>query len=89
MPKPPAPIQKDLVTTLKEGTPMQQLFGQTFEELGGQDFFTDWAEENPGTFIQMMMSLMPQQHTPSGNTANVINIHPGLAPGPLDVVSDQ
>jgi hypothetical protein len=91
MPKAPATIQKDLTTTLKEGTPIQRLFGETFEQLGGQDFFTDWAEENPTMFIQMLIAQQPQHHAPAGNTANVINIHPGLAPGPLDakVVSDQ
>lgn len=91
MPKPPANIQKDLATTLQEGTPLQRLFGETFEELGGQDFFTQWAEDNPTMFIQLLIAQQPQPHQQHANPSNVINIHPGLAPGPLDekVVSDQ
>ena len=92
MPKPPAQQQKDLTTTLQEGTPLQRLFGDAFEELGGQDFFVQWAEDNPTAFIQMLIAQQPPAHQPNAsNTANVINIHPGLAPGPLDekVVSDQ
>lgn len=92
MPKDITPQSKDLTTALKQGTPMQRLFGETFEELGGIDFFTEWAEDNPTTFIQLMIAQMPQAHPSGGQSAsNVINIHPGLAPGPLDekVVSEQ
>ena len=66
---------------------MQQLLGEVFEELGGIDFVTDWAEENPGDFMRIMMAANPPPIAGPGVSGGAVHLHmhPALAqPGPLD-----
>ena len=80
----PATVQKDIIQAFDKGSPMQRLLGATLERLGGIDFVQDWAEENPSEFMQLLMSANPAPGGgSSGNTVN-LNMHPALAPGPLD-----
>ena len=83
----PAP----LVEAFENGTPMQQMLGRVLEEVGGMDFMVDFAEENPGEFMRMLMAANPppvQSHKAGGGGIH-IHVPPTLAPGPLDVVSEQ
>jgi len=82
-----------IIEALREGGPMQKMLGGVFEELGGINFMTDWAEENPTEFVKLLMSQFPAvQHSHAGGSSSTnlnLVIHPALQPGPLDVVSDQ
>jgi len=78
--------------------PLFRMMGEALEELGGVDFIATWAEENPGDFMRLMVSTIPNQtqggpRTQGAATNFNINLHPGLAPGPLDgmgpVVDEQ
>lgn len=85
--KPPSVVEQDLITTLQQGTPMQQLLGTVFQEVGGMDFMVEWAEEFPTEFIRIMMAANPPPiQNPQGKGDTNINLvmHPALAPGPLD-----
>ena len=64
---------------------MQQLLGATLERLGGMDFVQDWAEEHPSEFMRLLMAANPDTTAKAsgGQTIN-LNLHPALAPGPLD-----
>jgi hypothetical protein len=75
----------------EQGTPMQRLMGQVLEELGGIDFLVDWAEENPGEYVRILMAANPapqQIATPAGGAGNGsgihLHVHPALAPTSLD-----
>ena len=81
---------------LQEGSPLQQLLGDVLDELGGIDFIVGWAEENPSEFMRILVAASGPTPTAPGtpgapNSSAVLNLHlhPALAPGPLDVVSDQ
>ena len=83
----PAPLAEAFTS----GSPMQQMLGAVLDELGGIDFVVDWAEEYPGEFMRLVMAANPppvqQQRQAQPNIS--LNIHPGLKPGPLDVVAEQ
>jgi hypothetical protein len=76
----------------KDANPLHKMLVDTLEHLGGIDFLANWAETNPGEYINILMRLAPPpQAAGDGKGANVLNlnVHPSLAPGPLDVVADQ
>ena len=92
--------EQEVLAAFDQGTPMQRLFGATLDRLGGLDFMHDWAEENPDGFMRLLIAVNPppmipaQGPAPNTPTGRIdINLHPGLAAGPLDgsakVVSDQ
>ena len=93
----PAPSTKDTELAVRQafaqGTPMQQLFGAVFEELGGTDFMVEWAEDNPSQFMSLFMAANPNPVASSGSGSGpALHVHlpEGLAPGPLDTpVSEQ
>ena len=75
----------------EQGSPLQRLFGETLHELGGLDFFTEWAEDYPEQFVRLLIAVNPPavlQGPNSGPTIN-LNLPAGCGPGPLDVVADQ
>ena len=77
-----------------DASPLHQMFIDTLDELGGLDFMVGWAEENPNQFMEILIRLAPPVSSPTGSSAGGqvvnLNLHPGLAPGPLDgVVSEQ
>lgn len=85
--KPPATMEQANANS----HPFHRMLGKTLLDLGGEDFIADWAEEHPSEFMRLMMATVPPQQPAGSKGSNAINInlHPGLAPGPLDVVSDQ
>ena len=74
----------------EQGTPMQRLMGQVLDELGGVDFLVDWAEENPGEYVRILMAAnpAPQQIAAApgqpGGSGIHLHLHPSLAPTQLD-----
>jgi hypothetical protein len=89
----PKNLPATVAEELKEGSPMQRLLGETLEELGGVDFMVNWAEDYPGDFVRVLLAVSNAgaRNAPAAGNTNVINVHPALAPGPLDekVVSNQ
>ena len=88
-------VQKDVFPAVREafdaGSPMQRLFGAVLDELGGVEFVVTWAEENPDSFMRLLLAANPVPVSGPGSPANTqinLNMHPGLAPGPLDVTPD-
>lgn len=70
------------------GSPMQQMFGAVLDELGGLDFVTNWAEDNPDSFMRLLMAANPAPiQNPHGGGGSTINIQlpDALRPGPLDI----
>lgn len=67
-------------------TPMQGLLAETLDRLGGMDFVQEWAEDNPNEFMRLLAAAFPAPQQPSGGQTINLNMHPALAPGPLDIV---
>ena len=68
--------------------PFHTMLSEVLMDLGGKDFIADWAEDNPGEFINIMVKLAPMHQTSQGgSTGPVINLNlpAGLEPGPLDI----
>ena len=78
-------VEREIIAAFTAGSPMQRLMGAALEGVGGVSFVQEWAEENPGEFMQMLLATNPPSH-PGGSSGNTINLnmHPALAPGPLD-----
>jgi hypothetical protein len=75
--------------------PFHEEMAQAYERIGGLDALTEWAEDNPGKFFELMMKAAPIPPAPPGKPQGTmtlnLSLHPSLAPGPLDVtpVYDQ
>jgi hypothetical protein len=66
------------------------MFGRVFERLGGEDFLMEWAEDNPGRFLSMLVKMTPTVQPTTGHVGDVhLHVHHSLAPTELDVVSEQ
>lgn len=75
----------DLPARMAEQHPLHGMMARVLDDLGGQDFITDWADDNPGQFINMLMRLAPAA-PPKGAVGGVhLHIHPDLSPTALDV----
>jgi hypothetical protein len=79
--------EKSLVCQQLEAQhPLHGVLGRVWDRKGGEDFVADWADENPGAFIKMVMACTPSMQpmtTVQGDV--VLHVHPSLAPTALDV----
>ena len=79
---------------LQSQSPLHGAMGRVYQRLGGEEALMDWAEENYGEFLKIMIKLAPppQEKPGGGNTGSVtINLPEGLGPSALDgmVVAEQ
>lgn len=66
------------------------VFGRVFDRLGGEEFLYDWAEENPGRFITLIVGMTPNLTPMNSVQGDVhLHVHASLQPTELDVVSEQ
>jgi len=60
-------------------------FGRIYDRLGGEDFLLEWANENRGKFISLLVSMAPGVAPTSGQTGDInIQINNNLVPTSLD-----
>jgi hypothetical protein len=66
------------------------MFGRVFERMGGEEFLLDWAQDNPGRFLSMLVKMTPTVQPTTGVQGDVhLHVHHSLAPTELDVVAEQ
>lgn len=69
--------------------PFHEQMAMAYEEIGGLDALVEWAEDNPSQFFTLMMKAAPPPQAAPGKGGGglnlTLNLHPSLAPGPLDV----
>jgi hypothetical protein len=71
-------------------SPLDGIMANVFNEIGGEKRLIEWADENYGTFIKMMVKLRPNVAPSSGHTGDIkISFNSNLVPTELDVVSEQ
>ena len=71
-------------------SPLDGIMANVFNEVGGEKRLIEWADENYGTFIKMMVKLRPNVAPSSGNTGDInITFNNELKRTELDIVSDQ
>lgn len=61
------------------------MWGRVFERWGGEDRVLDWADENPGRFLTLMVKMVPSM-TPINHIQGDVNlvVHNTLGPTALD-----
>lgn len=67
---------------------LAQTFVDVFNDLGGAEFLQEWAQENPGMFINHLKALAPKQQQVTQDVSNVITIRHALPRSPLDGYDD-
>lgn len=82
---------QQIIDTLQKQSPLHGAMGRIYERLGGEDALLDWAEQNYGEFLKILIKLAPppQHNDKPGQAVVNINLPEGLGPSPLDVVSEQ
>ena len=85
---------KAVVEQLQGQHAIHGIFGRVFERWGGEDRLLDWADENPGRFITLMVGMTPSMTPMNSVSGDVhLHVHQSLVPSALDgekaVVSDQ
>ncbi len=61
------------------------MLGRVFERLGGEDFMFEWAQNNPGRFLNMMVKATPSIAPTEGLVGDVhLHVHQSLVPTKLD-----
>lgn len=65
-----------------------QTFTDVFNDLGGHDFLHEWAQENPGLFINHLKSLAPKQQKIESEASNTLTIRHALPRSALDGYDD-
>jgi len=70
---------------LEQQHPLHGMLGRVYERVGGEDRVVEWADENFGGFLKLMMastpSLQPMNHV-QGDVH--LHVHHALAPTELD-----
>lgn len=72
--------------------PFHAMLGRVFQKFGGEERVVQWADENPGAYIRLMMgttpSMQPMQHI-QGDVN--LHVHATLGPTALDgsIVDEQ
>ena len=61
-----------------------QTFVDVFNDLGGHQFLLEWAEDNPGAFLNHMKTLAPRQQQVTQDTKAVLTIRHALPRSKLD-----
>ena len=61
-----------------------QEFIEVYHDLGGRDFLMDWAQQNPGAFVNHLRSLAPRQQQLTTENSHEFTFRHVLPPGPLD-----
>ena len=75
---------KGLVEAMQAAHPINGVFGEVFEELGGADMLAQWAKENYSQFIKIFSRMAPTA-TPENHTSQInIQVNAQLGPSPLD-----
>ena len=74
-------IDNAIVEQMSAGHPIYGAFAHAFEQSGGVDALTEWAEAEPAKFYAIFSRMVPKE-----DTTNQINIqiNAQLAPTPLD-----
>lgn len=67
---------------MTEQHPIYGAFAYAFEELGGVDALTDWAEQNPTDFYRIFSRMVPKES--GGATTIAIQVNNQLGPTALD-----
>lgn len=81
-----------IVGTLSNQHPIDGIVGEVFMDLGGKAWLKEWAEANPGRFVQLLRGAKPAVAPVSGRSGElVIKIESVLTTTALDddVVSVQ
>ena len=61
------------------------MMGRVFERLGGEDFMFEWAQDNPGRFLGMLVKATPGLAPTQGLQGDVhLHVHNTLGPSELD-----
>ena len=75
---------KSLAQVMHAAHPINGVFGQVFEELGGAETLRNWAQENYGQFIKIFSKMAPASR-PDNHTSQInIQVNAQLGPSPLD-----
>ena len=65
--------------------PMFGIFAEVLEEVGGKTFIKEYAEDNPGQFIRVLVAMAPSVAPVTGMQGDVnIHIHNQLGRTALD-----
>ena len=78
-------MASEVAVQLANQHPLHGVLGEVYDELGGKDFVKEWAEENPGAYIKLLMASTPSM-TPMNHVQGDVTliVHPTLAPTVLD-----
>lgn len=52
--------EERLIPVLSAQHPIDGMIAEVFMEMGGKDYLKEWAIENPGKFLMLMMRQKPQ-----------------------------
>jgi hypothetical protein len=79
-----------VVEQLSSQCAVHGLLGEVFAEVGGKEFVVDWAQENPGAFIKLLVGATPSLQPMNTIQGDVnLHVHNTLGPTELDVVGEQ
>ncbi len=78
-------MSSEVSTVLRGQHVLHGVLGEVYDELGGKELVKEWAKENPGGFIKMIMACTPSM-TPMNHIQGDVHlhVHPALAPTELD-----
>lgn len=88
---------KSLRNTFEAQSPLDGIFANVFNDMGGEKRLLKWADEHETLFYKMLITLRPGVASTSGHSGEIkISINNNLQPSPLDgeavkltVVSEQ
>ena len=61
------------------------MFADVLSDLGGKDFVLEYARDNPGRFLMMLVKMTPNLMPTTGFQGEVnLHVHNDLAPSELD-----
>lgn len=75
---------KPLAEQLQNVHPIHAVFIQAFVELGGEERFRQWADENYGDYVKILSHIAPRPQLDSEPGKIQISIHPSLNRTALD-----
>jgi hypothetical protein len=83
--------QAELEKKMGDQNPFHGAVARVYNDLGGDDFLKEWAEEYPSDFFRMMakMAPAPDAHRMAPNAQIHLHLPDGLGPSPLDVVGGE
>ncbi len=74
-----------LATTLEQQHPFHGMLGRVFDRVGGEDRVVEWADENFGSYMRMMVAVTPSVAPTQGMQGEVhLTINNNLVMTALD-----